>query len=405
MKLLKSSLLIITMFMIQPVSARIKGAQAPAQAQVVVQKKPLPPIPVAPALPPRDLTSRTSFQYYLQQVRNMKSADVINKQGVFTNKFENFVKSSNLDPMAMEALMQAGRNLHLPLSGNNERDLELTMYAGKRIGGFMESTEPRLELIQPEAPKKLQPSDIEEMLYYDNAMLKQDYLQRRVKELLRTKTANQAITILQQELGQKMRRSWADHGIRSIPTRIKELNQQIRDTVMQFANPNINLIWGEEVKEELPTGNPVWGGQVKGGEVRPPLTKRAKQKLAQKNTPVIQLPAPKLAAEMTEKSVMDYASSLGNDKFADEINSLYKIGATKGRAILDVNNRNFTNVVITLMKDINSEFPKINRPLMYKALQAALFIYYDLNTPMDEYIRAERRIGEILEQNWDEIKK
>ena len=250
MKLLKCTLSMIILFTINPMSARpiagrktkpaakpatmVTAPTAPQQrtlpATVAEQQKPLPALLSAPGLP-----SQKSFQYYMQTVRHMKPADVIDQNGVFTDKFENFVKSSGFLPAEMKALMQAGRNLHLSLSGDNDQDIELTAYVGERIDGFMQENVLVIKPVKPEevVGKKLTVSDIEEMLYYDvdNALLKQNYLEKRVKELLLTKSASQVIAMLEQELGLKMRRSWLDHNLGQIPMRTKQLNQQIRDTV------------------------------------------------------------------------------------------------------------------------------------------------------------------------------
>lgn len=230
MKLLKSTLLIITLLMMQSASARppvVRGRTASTAKKAPARTRTTQTRPSAPV-------AGTTFKSLMQKVRTMKPADVINSEGVFTDTFENMVKSSELAPELMEALFQAGRNLYLPLSGENEQDMPLLVQAEGTIKAMDTRHLAPIEL-EP-LQEDLAFTDIEEALYYDedNAMLKQSYLEQRIKELLQTKGSNEAVSILENELGQKMRRSWADHKIGSISTRIKELNKQIIDTVKRL---------------------------------------------------------------------------------------------------------------------------------------------------------------------------
>ncbi len=248
MKLLKSTLLIITLLMMQSASARppvVRGRTASTAKKAPARTRTTQTRPSAPV-------AGTTFKSLMQKVRTMKPADVINSEGVFTDTFENMVKSSELAPELMEALFQAGRNLYLPLSGENEQDMPLLVQAEGTIKAMDTRHLAPIEL-EP-LQEDLAFADIEEILYYDedNAMLKQSYLEQRIKELLQTKGSNEAVSILENELGQKMRRSWADHKIGSIPTRIKELNKQIRDTVtrlqpvVQLSAPKLTITTEEE---------------------------------------------------------------------------------------------------------------------------------------------------------------
>lgn len=254
MKLIKNMFLILTLVAINSVSAKKRGGA-------------VAPKPATGTTTSASVTMPTkSFQASLQEVRSWKpSSGVINAQGEFTDKFISFVKNSGLESEQMETLMQAGRNLHMPLSGDMLKDEKLIIDSNKNIDNFMAKSTPRLEPIalKPLEPIALKPlengdlqvSDIEEFLYYDqdNAMLKQDYLEQRIKDLLfGGKSGKTIISTLEPELNQKMRRSWADHNIQSLGTRTKELNQQIRETVNRLEKESQPL-----PKQRLPQPKPL----------------------------------------------------------------------------------------------------------------------------------------------------
>ncbi len=119
--------------MMLPISARVAKVRKsrPTKATPAPAKTPTPTAPI-PAVP-----AANTFYSFMHQIRTMNSDDVIDNQGIFTDTFKNFIQSSNLASPDMEALMQAGRNLHLPLSGDSKRDIALTAHAGKNIDSFM----------------------------------------------------------------------------------------------------------------------------------------------------------------------------------------------------------------------------------------------------------------------------
>lgn len=175
MKLFKNACLIVVLIATNSVVARPTG-QAMSQPTSPSQEIPAPSktpsqIPQGiPALPAK------SFQYYLSLVRSMPSSQIINNEGVFTPTFENLVKSSELDPKLMEALFQAGRNLHMPLSGDNDADVEVVTYAQERIDGIMNS-------VSPKTPKTID-----------------EYLQTSFAKLTLNQVDTKFINTLQQEL-------------------------------------------------------------------------------------------------------------------------------------------------------------------------------------------------------------
>ncbi len=130
MKLLKNTLAIAALCSIGLVDART-GKKPASRIQIGAQRavKPAPQEESAPAA--------QSFSYYLGQIRKMPANKVIDADGIFTNYFENFVRLSGLEPELMRELLEAGKNLYLPLSGNAEQDETTIAYAGERIDGVM----------------------------------------------------------------------------------------------------------------------------------------------------------------------------------------------------------------------------------------------------------------------------
>ncbi len=134
MKLLKSTLFIVALCAIGAVSAKKRGAAAPARGKAASSSA----ASTAQQAPAADVAERP-FSYYFAEVRKMPANKVIAADGVFTDYFENFVKFSGLEPKFMRALMNAGRCLYLPLTGNNDQDIQTFVYAGERIDGIMTS--------------------------------------------------------------------------------------------------------------------------------------------------------------------------------------------------------------------------------------------------------------------------
>lgn len=136
MKLLNSILCFIALAMAQPLSARAMpnrpAAGRPAQAQQQ-------PIVKAPNPVVQQQQTAGTFQNLIQEIRTKKSEDVIADDGIFTNTFEDMIRSSDLPPIEMKALLEAGRSLHLPLSGNNQQDIDVALYAGREINNIISS--------------------------------------------------------------------------------------------------------------------------------------------------------------------------------------------------------------------------------------------------------------------------
>ena len=241
MKLLKNSLLIVALFTIGSAGAYVKTSGKKGSTTSTQQ-----PAPQAPALPDRSLQPAVSqapalpgasFMYLLEQVRRMPANQVINANGVFTDSFTNMVKSANLTPELTRALLEAGRNLHLPLSGDNDQNMALMGSTDGNINKFMAS----LGILVPVQTSKevvvYEPSENEIYAEYYNGWettIKQDYLEKRIKELLRNKTGQQVNAILIPELSQKMRRAWTAGNVENTVSRTKELEKTIKDTVARL---------------------------------------------------------------------------------------------------------------------------------------------------------------------------
>lgn len=74
--------------------------------------------------------------------------------------------------------------------------------------------------------------------YYDaqTTLFKQDYLEKRTTELLQTnQTKNEIISSLQSELYPKIEKAWAAHNILSTAPRVRDLNNQVANTVNKLA--------------------------------------------------------------------------------------------------------------------------------------------------------------------------
>lgn len=219
MKLLKSSLLIITIFMIQPVSAKERGRKAAATP--ATKQTPAPTPGGGPSIPAPNVPSKTSFQYLLNRIRNnMASEFIINDQGVFTPKFENMIKSSDLAPELMEALMQAGRNLHLPLLGNNNQDLATIDYAQDNINRLIAQY------------KTAEPVEIAEFYNTRTNLFNQNFL----NEFIASKNVTQgsqkdAEKAMIDELMPQITEVWGKRNISATPSQIDAAERQILRTI------------------------------------------------------------------------------------------------------------------------------------------------------------------------------
>jgi hypothetical protein len=218
MKLVKNLLFMITLLTIGSVSAKNRSGAAVSKPATKTTTSATSPV----AMPTK------SFQACLQEVRSWKpSSGVINAQGVFTDKFENFVKNSGLKPVQMEALMQAGRNLHMPLSGDMLKDGKLIIDSNKNIDGLITSEKIWNEetITSQESPE-----------YYDGWTneLKQDYLDNQITQMLQN-NKEQNFPALKKDILQKMNAEWAKNQLP--PSQRMDLHKltaaQIDDT---FAN-------------------------------------------------------------------------------------------------------------------------------------------------------------------------
>ena len=160
MRLLKNTLFFTSFLFIHQATAKpmqsrgVKANAAPAAARPVRAQV---PARIAPSTPAAPIVVQGSFQDLMQQVRNMQ-ANVINDQGLFTDTFKNFVQSSGLAPELMITLMETGRNLHLPLSGDNKKDISLILFTNQNIDDFVRNlavvSAPIIPIAVPQAPKQ-----------------------------------------------------------------------------------------------------------------------------------------------------------------------------------------------------------------------------------------------------------
>lgn len=100
----------------------------------------LPKQPVTPIqqIPQKPITSPKTFDDYITQIRTQwKHNDVINAQGIFTDKFIDFVLLAHLDELFTRTLLEAGRSLYLPLSANNEENIEKILTTNAAIENIM----------------------------------------------------------------------------------------------------------------------------------------------------------------------------------------------------------------------------------------------------------------------------
>lgn len=128
----KNILAIAVLFAICSTDARVATTRKTTPAAKVAKFTPktTPTRPrVAPA--PIPATSKKSFQSLLLEIRNNRTTatviDVNNplvplKPEFFIFVLENAMRS-NLAPELTEALLQAGANFHIPLSGNDDKDI------------------------------------------------------------------------------------------------------------------------------------------------------------------------------------------------------------------------------------------------------------------------------------------
>lgn len=218
MKLFKNTLVIIALFTIN---------SACAKSISVAPKKPAPgsmdPYSKAPIEGPTK-TPKQSFQSLLQKIRTMPSEEVINDQGVFTETFEKLIKTSGLESDLMEALMQAARNLHIPLSGDNDQDLETIIYAQERIDGLMTQLRP-LVLVPSEA--QATPN------FYNakNNLLDQTWLEGMVNSLVGRNAPNSEFEKMKTSTTADMINQWRQRNIKDIPSLRKQVVAQIDETV------------------------------------------------------------------------------------------------------------------------------------------------------------------------------
>ena len=117
MQFFKKLLLLILLFSINCIQTRgIKSKTSPRQAS-----KPTAMAPQQPILKPQ------SYAHALNIIRTQMPSNKILTNNTFTQEFINFVTSLNLADAQMQALFEAGANLHASLTGNDQVDTHVLM--------------------------------------------------------------------------------------------------------------------------------------------------------------------------------------------------------------------------------------------------------------------------------------
>jgi hypothetical protein len=277
MKLFKSTLFIIALCAIGSVSAKKRGAAAPARGRAAS----------APQQAPASDVQDRPFSYYFAEVRKMPANKVIDANGVFTDSFENFVKSANLAPEFARALMNAGRCLYLPLTGNNDQDVETFLTAGNRINelmsGIVVQYKPGMAIV-PYEPNQQSRTVSTEMYDIESTYLNQNLLEQRIEQLMPGRNAAQIIAILSPELKQYMGAEWKNRNIKVTPDRLRRIQDQINTAVNKMTSVSLQPLTPIENLQlsDMPElYYDAWTTQLNQDY----LEGRAKELLATKNAP------------------------------------------------------------------------------------------------------------------------
>jgi hypothetical protein len=180
-------------------------------------------------------TQQQTYSSLLNQIKALKPGDVI-ANDTLNPTFIEFVKkqaaASNLSNNEIEALLQAGANIHAKWSGNPEKDKSMLMTFFSKIQNEIKPVLP-VPAKKPTLPAPPKVVIVPE--YYDikTDLLKESYLLDRAKAELLNKTVQQVTLMLQKEFREKMLREWADRQVGNIVSLTKILNEQINSAVAE----------------------------------------------------------------------------------------------------------------------------------------------------------------------------
>lgn len=213
MKLFKNVLVIIALFTIGSAFAKRTGGPA----RTTGTPPTLPPRTTAPALP------KKQFSFLMADIRNMKQSNVINEDGDFTDSFISMVQSSGLAPAFMIELLMAGRNLYMPLSGDDEVDMKSIAYNDAVIGDFMANLEPVASV--PSADSAQQPTP--DFYNVSNNLLNLVWLENNIKSLLQSKSTDDDFVRFKMNTMSAMANQWQQRDIKNTQSLKERVGNQI----------------------------------------------------------------------------------------------------------------------------------------------------------------------------------
>ncbi len=135
-----------------------KSGKAAANKPAPVQQQPAPKQPQQKPAPQKNQQPQAQETYtsLLSYIRNA-SPQMIFKDGDFTPDFLNNKIQGINDPTAVASLLQAARNLHMPLSANDQDNAHLITQSNKRISDLMNGWFGVPAAQQPKSPQQQQP--------------------------------------------------------------------------------------------------------------------------------------------------------------------------------------------------------------------------------------------------------
>lgn len=203
MKLFKNVLVIIALFTIGSAFAKRTGVPARSAG------KPTPPVLPSETGVPAPAIPKKQFSFLLDDIRKMNQKNVINEDGDFTDSFISMIQSSGLAPAFMIELLVAGRNLHMPLSGNDEVDLKVIADNDAFIGDFMANLEPAALAPSPDSAQQSVPNFYNEA----NNLLNLVWLENNIKSLLQSNSTDADFAKFKDNTMSAMVKQWKQRNI------------------------------------------------------------------------------------------------------------------------------------------------------------------------------------------------
>lgn len=169
MNIFKKFLSFVLIFSIGSMQAKVRGA-AP---QPIAQPKPVAPQPIAqprpvapqpkckggmckPAMAPqRRIIQPQSYAQALNIIRTQMAPNDVFVQNLFNKEFIDMVLSLDISDEQTRALLEAGVNLHAPLTDNDQTTQQTLSFLRNNIEGFVQNR-PQ-PIVQPVAPQQAAP--------------------------------------------------------------------------------------------------------------------------------------------------------------------------------------------------------------------------------------------------------